>query len=221
MIEITLVRQAILVSEFLDKMLAMGGVSIVAITRHGAKDGDELTDHGVKQTYFLGKMFLALNIEFTKFIYSGAHRTWQTSTILAGAMGLRPAPEASDDFHFQKPFNEVYGDDTAKFNAEWDEMKKKNGGSVTVEQALEDSEYARKGRARMKVAIIKTAYETLEGKIVAVSCHSPYTELATSRPETTPYGLGECDTIFYSVNKDGKIIDSILVNGPISGKPLR
>jgi len=190
-------------------------VVVVALMRHGEKDGDALTERGRKQIEAACEA-LGQILSFDRVLTSGARRTAQCGEIAIDTLSSSLRAEVNDGLMFLETMNMVYGENaTKKCLDEVAEVRMAGGGLIS---ALEMSEYARRGRKVLTDAIIALAADMRakgETTILGFS-HSPWCELA-AEPDTTPYGLGETDTVLYFVQGDA-IIGSVVIPGPLGGK---
>lgn len=196
----------------------------IVVMRHperkveGAVGADEISPHGAEQAWAMASKLKSLGYVFTYLVYSGLKRTLQTARLMAAAFDLPLNTELVkvEAFDFTLTLKTTVKDSTG-FKAEVARMKALTGtNELTVAQALEHSEYARRGQKIVTSGLFVVAGVMTDGETALVLSHSPWTELAAVDPAAMPYGIGEADAIVYTIDGD-RIVASQLLKAPLPG----
>jgi phosphohistidine phosphatase SixA len=198
----------------------------IVVVRHPEKDGDRITPHGAEQAFAaalaLGELDKRSGLpSFERLLYSGLHRTWQASQVMAAALGLKIPAEEQPFLNFAETVAATVRN-SAGFSAELEAMRAaEKTDQLTVTMALRHSEYARRGREIMTAGLITLAVDMeRQGQTMALAVsHSPWLELAAPAVfEKMPYGINEADAAIYIV-EDGRISSmGPLIKAPLPGK---
>ena len=190
--------------------------------RHPQKDGDQITAHGAMQVFSACRQLVAMKLispfSLDRLVFSGANRTWQSALVAKAAIGFMVPPlEKNNEFHYELPFNEAYGNEKNPMATFLSEKKEIKESGCTVARALEIGHGAKISRRYIINAIINLAKDMIprRHKTALVLTHSPLVELAVPMDiaKTIPYHISEADSVIYKI-KFGKIISAELIKAP-------
>ncbi|MBU0648800.1 hypothetical protein KJ969_01685 [Patescibacteria group bacterium] len=188
----------------------MNRIIDILVCRHANrpkdKTKDDITPQGAMNCFYLAKWLKAIGYTPERVVHSGAVRTRKTAHIMAAAIGLFDlTPEKNYNFHERKAADRVIKQGKYKdMQAIIECVKEISQAKSSVRMAREQSAYARAGRRIIQQALRELGRDMREkGQSTAwVISHSPFTELATTKPEITLFCIGYCDTILYRMNAE-------------------
>lgn len=189
----------------------------IVLMRHGEEKDNKLTPKGVAQVYASTTDLLQFNHHFDELICACMNCTWQSAIVAKAGLLAELKPRLEKNL---LP-NDLYRD---CFYGEPDALKKENqkihkiGGMVS--DALMVSKWADTGRKRLVDTLKEMAWrmhERRQNRCLAFG-YSPFLELASINPESTPYCIGEGDAIIYKVEinaEEIKIVSSRFYKAPL------
>lgn len=194
----------------------------IIIVRHGEKNGDALTEYGLKQireqAYQLAEMHLLPDLA----LYSGAQRTKQAIDAMLTVMDLPLEPRKAEELLLPIPvIKHVYGDDmTAALASLKKDAEQVVAAGGMLDAALEYIEYARVGRNKLRDELVHMAVTMHQNgeKVALCASHSPWSELAAVNPSEVPFGITEAAAVVYEIDPmKCDIVSSRYILGPLPG----
>jgi len=186
----------------------MNGIIDIVVCRHANRPKDKTKDDiaakGAMNCFYLAKWLEGMGYTPERIIHSGAVRTRKTAHIMALAINrFDIVPEENKNFHERRVAERVIKQGDYKNMQEIVKSTRIiNNAHATVKTACEQSAYARAGRQMAQQALHELGRDMKEKNQTTawVVSHSPFTELATPKPEITLFCISYCDTMLYRMN---------------------